>query len=134
MRVPERSVPSVERARSCLIVDDSRMIRGISRRIVERLGYVVAEGENGREALDRCNHAMPDLILVDWDMPVMTGIEFVTALRALPGGRAPKVVFCTSKSGAHDIHKGVDAGADEWVAKPFETATLLAKLKAIGAA
>ena len=110
------------------------MIRGSSRRIVERLGYEVIEGENGQEALDRCRHAMPDLILVDWDMPIMTGIEFVTALRGLPGGRAPKVVFCTSKSGAQDVHKGVSAGADEWVAKPFESATLLRKLTAIGAA
>ena len=120
--------------RHCLIVDDSRVVRKVSRSIVDKLGYVVIEAENGQEALSRCQQAMPDLVLVDWDMPVMTGIEFVTALRALPGNQRAKVVFCTSKSGAHDIHKGIGAGADEYVTKPFDEATLRAKLDAIGAA
>lgn len=112
----------------CLIVDDSRMIRGISRRIVQSMGLAVSEGENGAEALERCKQAMPRLVLLDWDMPVMTGIEFVAALRALPGGNKPKVMFCTSKGGAHDIHKGIDAGADEWIVKPFDEASMRNKL------
>lgn len=110
------------------------MIRGVSRRIVERLGYHVTESENGQEALARCQAGMPDLILLDWDMPVMTGIEFVAALRSLPNGNRAKVIFCTSKSGAHDVHKGVSAGADEWIAKPFDETKMLAKLRAVGAA
>jgi two-component system chemotaxis response regulator CheY len=121
------------RPRQCLIVDDSRVVRKVSRSIVEKLGYQVMEAENGEEALARCKLAMPDLVLVDWDMPVMTGIEFVTALRASPGNERARVVFCTSKNGAHDIHRGIGAGANEYVTKPFNEVSLTAKLQAIGA-
>jgi two-component system, chemotaxis family, chemotaxis protein CheY len=120
------------RARQCLIVDDSRVVRKVSRAIVEKLGYQVTEAENGAEALQRCQQTMPDLILVDWDMPVMTGIDFVSALRATPGNERTQVVFCTSKNGAHDIHRGIGAGANEYVTKPFDEASLKAKLRAIG--
>lgn len=132
--MPQPPAPPKPRQRHCLIVDDSRVVRKVSRSIVEALGYQVIEAENGQEALARCQQAMPDLVLVDWDMPVMTGIEFVAALRSLPGNERARAVFCTSKSGAHDIHKGIGAGADEYVTKPFTEATLRAKLEAIGAA
>ena len=119
--------------RICLLVDDSRMIRKISRKIVESVGYAVIEAENGEEGLARCRAAMPDLIITDWNMPVMSGIEFVTALRAIPAVRPPKVVFCTTNSGAKDIHKGIEAGADEYVIKPFDEAALLSRLESVGA-
>lgn len=122
------------RQRQCLIVDDSRVVRRISRTIVEGAGYQVTEAENGEEALARCRLAMPDLVLLDWDMPVMTGIEFITELRKIDCPVQPKAVFCTSKSGVHDIHRGIAAGADEYVTKPFDAASLLAKLRNIGAA
>lgn len=118
----------------CLLVDDSRVMRKVAQRIISNLGYHVTEAENGEEALARCKAAMPDLILLDWEMPVMTGVQFVAALRQLDGGAAPKVVFCTSKSDTPDIYKGIDAGADEYVTKPFDEQTLLAKLQRIGAA
>lgn len=130
---PPQAAPQ-PRGRQCLIVDDSRMIRKVSRRIVEGLGYAVTEAENGEEGLARCKASMPDLVITDWNMPVMTGIEFVTALRAIPADRQPRVVFCTTNSGAKDIHKGIDAGADEYVIKPFDETALLTKLQAIGAA
>ena len=120
--------------RQCLIVDDSRVVRKVSRRIVEDLGYVVIEAENGEEALARCKADMPDLILVDWDMPVMTGIEFISQLRALGGRFQAKAVFCTSKNDTLDIARGINAGADEYVIKPFDEAGLRAKLERIGAA
>ncbi|MGH6786873.1 MAG: response regulator [Novosphingobium sp.] len=122
------------RPKTCLIVDDSRVVRKVSRRIVEDLGYAVIEAENGEEALSRCQAAMPDLILLDWDMPVMTGLEFIQQLRALPGNAWPKTVFCTARRDTLDIYKGIDAGADEYVSKPFDEASLLAKLQRIGAA
>lgn len=117
---------------TCLVVDDSRMIRKVARRIVEQFGFVVTEAENGEEAIARCRQTMPDLVLTDWDMPVMTGPEFVAALRALPGSAEARVVFCTSKSGAQDIHRGIGAGADDWIVKPFDEATLGGKLAALG--
>ena len=128
---PVAAAPSAPR--TCLIVDDSRVVRRISRGIVEGLGYVVIEAENGEEALLRCRAAMPDLILLDWDMPVMTGIEFIAAVRALPGGTAPKAMFCTSHAETLDIAKGIAAGADEYVVKPFDEPALKAKLERIGA-
>lgn len=129
--VEDAQVTATER--TCLLVDDSRMIRKLSRKIVEERGYRVAEAENGEEALAKCALAMPDLIILDWDMPVMTGIEFLAELRKCESAERPKVVFCTSHSGVQDIHKAVDIGADEFITKPFDTQSLLAKLKLIGA-
>ena len=110
------------------------MIRKVARTILESLGYTVAEAENGEEALAKCKAAMPDLVLVDWNMPVMSGVEFVAALRRLPVSVKPKVVFCTSNSDTDDIRKGIEAGADEYVIKPFDHQTLQAKLRRIDAA
>lgn len=110
------------------------MIRKVAHRIVSGLGYQVIEAENGEEAVARCKAAMPDLILLDWEMPVMSGVEFVAALRRMQGGAAPKVVFCTSKAETTDIYQGIGAGADEYVTKPFDERTLLGKLRRIGAA
>jgi two-component system chemotaxis response regulator CheY len=109
------------------------MIRNMSRRIVEGLGYHVAEAENGEEALARCKTKMPSLILLDWNMPVMGGLDFVKALNGIDGAR-PKVVFCTTNNDALDIHKAIEAGANEFVIKPFDERTLKAKLERIGAA
>jgi two-component system, chemotaxis family, chemotaxis protein CheY len=130
---PPQAAAPANAQRICLVVDDSRMIRKVARRIVEGIGYVVIEAENGEEALARCRAAMPDLVITDWNMPVMTGIEFVAALRAIPAARQPKVVFCTTNSGAKDVHKGIEAGADEYVIKPFDDASLTARLQSIGA-
>jgi two-component system, chemotaxis family, chemotaxis protein CheY len=125
--------PQPQRPRTCLIVDDSRVVRKISRMIIESLGYRVIDAENGEEALARCRAEMPGLILLDWDMPVMTGIEFITRLRALDAPYQPKTVFCTSRSQTMDIFKGIEAGADEYIAKPFDAVSLKAKLEQIGA-
>lgn len=130
--VDARKAPAQQR--TCLVVDDSRMIRKVARRIVEALGFKVVEAENGEEALALCRKSMPHLVMTDWDMPVMTGLEFVQNFRALPGSAATKVVFCTSKSGAHDIHAGIAAGADEYVVKPFDELGLRRKLENLGIA
>ena len=118
----------------CLLVDDSRMIRKVARRIVSDVGYHVEEAENGKEALEKCKRTMPDLILLDWDMPVMTGLEFLAALREESGSKRPKVVFCTAKSDSFDIHQAINYGADEYVTKPFDEVSLMTKLTKIGAA
>ncbi len=130
---PPAAVPARAGPRTCLIVDDSRVVRSVSRSIIQGLGYRVLEAENGEEALARCRADMPDLILLDWDMPIMTGIQFITQLRALEAPRRPKAVFCTSRSETVDIYKGIEAGADEYVTKPFDEASLRAKLERIGA-
>lgn len=131
---PVVEAPKAPAGRRGLIVDDSRVIRKVSRRILEALGYTVSEAENGEEALGKCMQAMPDLILLDWNMPLMGGLEFVTALRGIQGEYRPKVVFCTTNSENDDIRKGIEAGADEYVIKPFDHHTLHRKIQGIGAA
>ena len=120
------------RERVCLIVDDSRVIRKVAAKIALSLGYRVIEAEDGAEGLARCKQAMPDLVLTDWQMPVMSGPEFVSELRKLPTTHAPTVVFCTSKGEATDIHEGISAGADDYIVKPFDEAALAAKLAKLG--
>jgi two-component system chemotaxis response regulator CheY len=109
------------------------MIRKVSRSILERLGYEVAEAEDGAEALARCRAGMPDLILLDWNMPVMSGIEFIQHLRGLAGRALPKVVFCTTEHDVGHIRAAAAAGASEYVIKPFDYETLHTKLRNIGA-
>lgn len=116
----------------CLIVDDSRVIRRVSSKIAKSLGYVPLEAQDGLEALARCKKSMPHLVLTDWDMPEMDGLEFVKQLRAIPTPKAPVVVFCTSKSKAADVHAGIKAGADDYIVKPFDEAGLRAKLERLG--
>jgi two-component system, chemotaxis family, chemotaxis protein CheY len=118
--------------RTCLIVDDSRVIRKVSSKIAISLGYVAIEAENGEEALARCKKSMPDLVLTDWNMPEMDGITFVQKLRAIPTPKEPVVVFCTSNGEAKDIHDGIAAGADDYIVKPYDEAALKAKLEKLG--
>lgn len=120
---------SAAAVKTCLIVDDSRVIRKVAAKIAASLGYLPVEAQDGHEALARCKQAMPDLVLTDWTMPEMDGIEFVSKLRAIPTPREPVVVFCTSNGEARDIHEGIAAGADDYIVKPFDEAALRAKLE-----
>ena len=120
--------------KACLIVDDSRVIRKVSRHILEGMGFAVDEAGDGQEALDRCRQAMPDLILLDWNMPVMNGIEFIKELRSTDMGKGPKVVFCTTENDVAHIRAAIEAGANEYVMKPFDRETLQIKLQLIGVA
>ncbi len=131
--MPTHPLARAPRPRTCLIVDDSRVVRKVARPMIESFGYTVIEAENGEEALARCKAVMPGLVMLDWDMPVMTGIQFVTQLRALEAAHRPYVVFCTSRNQTQDIFKGIEAGADEYVTKPFTAESLRAKLERIGA-
>ena len=118
--------------KTCLIVDDSRVIRKVSRHILETIGFAVEEAENGKDGLDKCEGNMPDVVLLDWNMPVMSGIEFITHLRQREGGDKPKVVFCTTENDVAHIREAISAGADEYVMKPFDHETLQIKLQLVG--
>ncbi|MCJ2179672.1 response regulator [Novosphingobium album (ex Hu et al. 2023)] len=120
--------------KTCLIVDDSRMIRNFLRSSLESLDFDVREAANGREAIDRCEEAMPDLILLDWNMPIMDGLEFIKLLRQGGHTSQPKVVFCTTENDSEHIRTAIEAGADEYVMKPFDHETLHMKLQLVGAA
>jgi len=118
--------------RHCLVVDDSRVIRKVSRHILESFGLVVTEAEDGQQALVACNAAMPDLILLDWNMPVMSGIDFLAALRSSTRGDKPKVIFCTTEHDLDCIRSGFAQGANDYIIKPFDHDSLESKLRQVG--
>jgi two-component system, chemotaxis family, chemotaxis protein CheY len=118
--------------KNSLIVDDSALIRRIAKRILEELNFKVSEADDGRQALNFCSETMPDLILLDWNMPIMDGLEFLNELRKLPMGTSPKVVFCTTETDVAHISKAMQAGADEYIMKPFNKQIVKSKLEEIG--
>jgi two-component system chemotaxis response regulator CheY len=116
----------------CLVVDDSTVIRKVARRILEDFDFTVSEAADGRTAVDQCDRAMPDLILLDWHLPMMDGIDFVANLRQMEGGKRPKVVFCASEADVAQIARALRAGADEYILKPFDRAAVETKLHEVG--
>lgn len=116
----------------CLVVDDSRVVRKVARRILEELNFTCEEAEDGQQAYDHCAGKMPDAILLDWNMPVMSGIEFLEKLRAMPSGNSPKVVFCTTENDMAHIQRAILAGANEYIMKPFDTEIIKSKFIQIG--
>ncbi len=116
----------------CLVVDDSRVIRQVARRMLEELSFAVSEAGDGQEALTTCRTGMPDAILLDWNMPVMNGIEFLQALRKEEKGQDPVVVFCTTENDIERITLAMEAGANEFIMKPFDKDILTAKLSEVG--
>ena len=118
--------------RTCLVVDDSRVIRKVARRILEDIGYEIAEAADGMEALAWCRTAMPAAILLDWNMPVMDGLEFLVQLRNEPGGQAPVVVFCSVENDPDHISRALGAGAVEYIMKPFDSDIIESKFAEAG--
>lgn len=110
-----------ERNKTCLVVDDSKMIRRVATRILRDLKIDAIEAGDGREAMRICRSSMPDAILLDWNMPIMDGLSFLKALREEPNGTDPIVVFCTSERDVLKISEALNAGADEYVMKPFDS-------------
>jgi two-component system chemotaxis response regulator CheY len=115
-----------------MIVDDSSVIRKVARRILEGLDFQVSEAEDGEQALELCRRELPNAVLLDWNMPKMDGYEFLRALRRLPGGDRPKVVFCTTENDVAHIARALHAGANEYIMKPFDKDIVEAKLQEVG--
>jgi two-component system chemotaxis response regulator CheY len=116
----------------CLIVDDSRVVRSVARRFIEAMGFAVEEADDGQPAVTVCEQRMPDVILLDWNMPVKSGIEFLRELRQTQGGDAPVVVFCTTENDVQHIQEAIGAGANEYIMKPFDSDILQAKFAQVG--
>jgi two-component system chemotaxis response regulator CheY len=117
---------------SCLLVDDSSTIRTIVRPMLVNLGCRVSEAADGKQALDACIREMPVAILLDWNMPVMNGLDFLKALRASPGGDKPVVIFCTTENDISRISAAIEAGANEYIMKPFDQDILRSKFLQVG--
>ena len=118
--------------KTCLVVDDSSIVRKIARRILEELQFNVVEAEDGVDALVHCKRTMPEAILLDWNMPVIDGYQFLGHLRRMPGGEIPKVVFCTTENGIDHIARALEAGANEYIMKPFDKDIVTAKFQEVG--
>ena len=116
----------------CLVVDDSRVVRKVARRILEDLGFDVAEAGDGVEALAWVRTAMPEVVLLDWNMPTMNGLEFLRRLRKEPGGEGPRVVFCSVENDLDRIREALDEGADEYIMKPFDGDIVASKFALAG--
>lgn len=119
-------------AKQALVVDDSKVVRTVCRRIMEALGYQVTEAEQGAEALEKCAAQKPDVILLDWNMPVMDGMQFLKAFRAKPEFSACPVIFCTTENDMAKIQAAMLAGANEYVMKPFDQEIISGKLQQLG--
>lgn len=118
--------------KTCLVVDDSRVIRKVARRILEEMNFDVNEAADGAAALKACEEKMPDAVLLDWNMPVMNGLDFLLALRKCDGGDAPIVVFCSTENDMQHISEAISAGANEYIMKPFDRDIMQAKFAEAG--
>jgi two-component system, chemotaxis family, chemotaxis protein CheY len=116
-----------------LIVDDSRAMRAVLSRQLTAIGFEVSQAEDGEQALSLLDDgSLPDVALVDWNMPVMTGLEFVKACRADPRYRRITLMMVTTESEHSQIVRALAAGAHEYLIKPFTPDALREKLALLG--
>ena len=122
--------------KQALVVDDSRAMRTIIGRFLKEAGYLIAEAADGREALDRLaelrSSSPVSLVMVDWNMPEMNGLEFVQAARADASYRDVRIVMVTTETEIERVFSALEAGADEYLMKPFNQAALNDKLNLLG--
>lgn len=116
-----------------LVIDDSKAMRSILRRVMNGAGFEVHEAGNGREALERLKELdRVDIALVDWNMPEMNGYDFVKAVRANPNYRELWLMMVTTESETSRVVKAMAAGANEYVMKPFTDDVIVDKLRLLG--
>ncbi len=108
----------------CLVVDDSEVVRKVAHAILAAMGYEIIEAENGQEALELCQVAMPDAILLDWQLPQMGAHEFLAALRKGITGPMPYIVYLATEYNQADITRAFSGGARACLLKPFDRASL----------
>jgi len=119
-------------AMNCLIVEDSRVLRTVARKIFEEMKFDVAEAEDGMGALRAVREKMPDVILFDGNLPSMKGVEFLKSVRGQQGGDRPVILVSTTESDVEEITHVIHAGANEYIMKPFDSEILQAKFSQVG--
>lgn len=120
--------------KNCLVVDDSRVIRTVACSILRQLNFDAREAEDGEQALECCRTGMPDVILLDLQMPGMSGIEFLRNLRRFVNGKQPYVILCTTENDVPRLTEALNAGASQYLMKPFDHESLAQKLAEAGMA
>jgi two-component system chemotaxis response regulator CheY len=117
---------------SCLVVDDSRVIRKVACRILEEFSFAADEAEDQQAALDLCRAHMPDVIFFDGDLPAGNGLDFVRALRRERGGDKPVIVYCVTEADQTLVGHALGAGANEYMLKPYDRVAIREKLTEVG--
>lgn len=112
----------------CLVVDDYEVIRKVARPIIEQLGYVVTEAGSAEDAARQCHREMPDLIIVDWSLPDASTHDLIASIRADQTDRYPLIVYLVTENDPADLEKALNAGADDYVFKPFDRDSLQRKI------
>ena len=116
-----------------LVIDDSQAVRRIIGNIMKRLGYDTIEAGNGLEGLSQLEaHGLQDIVLVDWNMPEMNGLEFIKAVRAIPAYGDMPIMMITTETEMDNISQAFLAGVNEYVMKPFDKDMILEKLQLLG--
>lgn len=119
--------------RRAMVVDDSRAMRFILRRMMGECGFSVSEAANGREAIDRLSAGeQVDVVMVDWNMPELNGFEFIQMVRAESAWNHVRLIMVTTETELHQVSRALDAGADEYVMKPFTREVIQDKLALLG--
>lgn len=118
--------------KTCLVVDDSSVVRKVCRKIVEGLGFSVTEACDGQDALNKCAIAVPKVILLDWNMPVMDGLTFLKTFHPKQVEHGTKVIFCTTENDITKIMLAMEAGANEYIMKPFDAEIIKGKFVQMG--
>jgi len=115
----------------CLVVDDSNVIRKVACHILEELRIKASEVDSGANALERCHLQMPDAIIVDWHMPEMSGIDFISALAEIDKPM-PYIIYCTTENDPDDITRAINAGANDYMLKPLDRESMKSKMHKAG--
>lgn len=118
--------------KTCLVVDDSEVVRKVACSIVEKLEIEVGEAGDCQQALDCCTKVMPDAILLDSHLPGMGTVEFLASLRGLANGDKPIVIYVATENNSSEIMRALSSGADDYLMKPFDRETLHKKLADAG--
>ena len=118
---------------SCLIIDDSDVVRKVMRNTVEGLGFQVDDAASMQEAQMRCKRGLPDLIVLDWHLPGESPMDFIATIRSSPKGREVKIIFVITDNDPIEISRAIASGANDCLVKPFYRVNLETKVAALTA-
>ncbi|WP_306250054.1 response regulator [Parvularcula sp. IMCC14364] len=116
----------------CLVVDDSDVIRLITRKILENLGHSIIDAPTAEEAVSICATDMPEVVFLDWDLPSLGALDFLKGLSEIKTQQRPAVVLCATENDAQQFALARSAGARHHVLKPYELSTIRAVLEQAG--
>ena len=116
----------------CIIADDSKIMRMLLRKIMENFGFDVTEAEDGEEVLEHCVSDRPDLIISDWSLPLIDGIDVLYKIRGDRKVKQPHFLFCSYVTDVAIIRQALDGGADDFIMRPFDEDIIGSKLAILG--